>query len=481
MPGIGPDIDTDPRVDHSPDCSGGNRPPRQQGTPKIPPSWTCEVRTRATGECSPQELRGPVDGKSRDARPVEERSVVPTRRSTATTGAMWRAGSRSSSLRQAPRMSRRRRPLPSSLRWKVFTASEARAAGVSGSRLLAGDLIRIDHGLYARSGRPADASISSAPSTGSAPGDAGCVAPRAVSVDSVVDDPTTDRDGPPMAVASRSADSGTDAVREADVIRALQRADPDAVVCGLSAARLWGLPLPLEHSAWDREELDARITMNRSGIHRPRRGLVEWRSCAIAPAERTRVKGILTTSRLRTYLDLADVLPQDDLVAIGDHLVRIPRPSMEGRSMPHVEVSRLVDAVGRFKGRGARRLRSAMADVRVGADSPPETALRLALQRAGLPEPLLNITIHQDGRWLGDPDLAWREWKVCAEYDGRPHRTRRQQAKDVRRGERRRLAGWTELIITGEDMVDDAAQAIDRVRGELLRQGLGSLGTHRLQ
>jgi very-short-patch-repair endonuclease len=260
-------------------------------------------------------------------------------------------------------------------------------------------------------------------------------------------------------------------IREVDVIRALQRADPRAVACGLSAARLWKLPLPLDLSVWDRHDLDSRIHMNLTGVHRLRSAQVAWRSCDLSPSDRARQRGIVTTTRLRTFLDLADVVPRDDLVAIGDHLVRRPRPSVEGRTRPYVEISALADAVSRYRGRGARRLRSAMTDVRVGADSAPETALRLALLRAGLPVPLLNTTVHESGQWLGDPDMAWTQWKVCVEYDGRHHRTRAQQAKDIRRGERRRLAGWTELVVAAEDMKDDAAQAVDRVRSELRRRG----------
>lgn len=401
---------------------------------------------------------------------MEERFELVTRGLASSAEEMWRTGALTSSLDQAPCMSRRRLPLPSSLRWKVFSASEARAAGVAGSRLGAGDLIRIDHGLYARSGRPADASDASARAAPSTLGDVGTRHRRAVH-DAAVVDPTTDRDGPPTEVAASSAD-GARTVRETDVIRALQRADPDAAVCGISAARLWRMPLPMELADWNLGDPSARITMNRTGIHRPRRGLVAWRACDLAPSDRARENGIVATSRLRTYLDLADVLPQDDLVAIGDHLVRVPRPSVEGRTRPYVEISQLEEAVSRYRGRGARRLRSAMADVRVGADSPLETELRLAPLRAGLPEPLLNTTIYQDGQWLGDPDMAWREWKVCVEYDGRHHRTRAQQAKDVRRGERRRLAGWTELVITVVDMNHHASRAIDRVRAELLRRGM---------
>lgn len=457
-----------------PAVEGFSRRPTAWTSPD--PSWTDAEHLCRKGRCA-RALRTLV----------EERSGLTTRHSAAAVEAMWRTAARLAPLRQAPGMPRRRHPLPSSLRWEVFSAAEARAAGVPGSRLVAGDLIRIDHGLYARSGRPADMAGTSGPTAASAHGavasgevTSGEVTSADVSsldqrstTEALHDDPTTDREGPRTTVPAPPVD-GADTVREVDVIRALQRTDPDAVACGLSAARLWRLPLPLEHADWTMGEPDAQITMSRSGIHRPRKGLVTWRSCDFSPSDRTRERGIVTTSRLRTFLDLADVLDHDDLVAMGDHLVRTPRPRYEGRTRPYVEISQLAEAVSRFRGRGARRLRSAMADVRVGADSPPETELRLALLRAGLPEPLLNTTIRQDGRWLGDPDMAWREWKVCVEYDGRGHRTQRQQAKDVRRGERRRLAGWTELIITVVDMEDDATQAIDRVRAELLRRGMPS-------
>ncbi|MFD4007359.1 hypothetical protein ACFWQK_06470 [Brachybacterium paraconglomeratum] len=331
-------------------------------------------------------------------------------------------------------MPRRLLPLPASISGPVFTAAEARAAGISGGRLRAADVSRIDRGLYVRTERSNGAASS------------------------------PESDGTPH-------EEGASTVREADVIRALQRADPDAVACGLSAARLWNLPLPLGLSSWDADDPDSTITMSLTGFHRLNTKQVTWRSSDISSRERARLRGIGTTTRLRTFLELAEVLPQDDLVEIGDHLVRMPRPSLEGRSLPHVPIDELSDVVVRFRGRGSRRLRSAMADVRVGADSPQETFLRLALLRSGLPEPVLNTTIRQDGRWLGEPDMSWPQWKVCLEYDGRHHRSRTQQEKDILRGERRRLAGWTELVVSVGDMDRGAARAIERVTSELRRRG----------
>jgi len=69
-------------------------------------------------------------------------------------------------------------------------------------------------------------------------------------------------------------------------------------------------------------------------------------------------------------------------------------------------------------GRHASALRSALEAVRVGADSPQETRLRLAVTRAGLPTPLLNTTLRTaTGRALHTPDFQWPEQRVCAGHD----------------------------------------------------------------
>lgn len=333
-------------------------------------------------------------------------------------------------------MARRPRPLPDSLPWKVSTAAEARAAGVLPGRLRGRDIARIDRGLYGKLDLPVGPTVADAPG------------------------PAT-----PRSPASLQ-------IREEDVIRALQRADPDALVSGISAARLWGLPLPLEKERWDADDSETTTTMSLAGVDRSAKKRVTWRSCEITGPDRAVLREIAMTSRLRTFVDLGTSLPVDDLIAIGDHLVRTPRPSYEGRAVPYVRLDTLHAAVRSFRGRGARRLQAAVAEIRRGADSPAETTLRLALMRAALPDAVLNGTLRADDEtWLGEPDMAWPAWRVCVEYDGRHHRTAAQQAKDVQRGERRRVAGWVELIITTADMKDGAGSAIQRVRDELRRRG----------
>jgi hypothetical protein len=76
--------------------------------------------------------------------------------------------------------------------------------------------------------------------------------------------------------------------------------------------------------------------------------------------------GVRVTSPARTWLDLVSLMTVDDLIAVGDSLVCI---------------------------RGMRTARLALPEIRVGADSPRETRMRLILARSGPGEPALNHVI----------------------------------------------------------------------------------------
>jgi hypothetical protein len=70
----------------------------------------------------------------------------------------------------------------------------------------------------------------------------------------------------------------------------------------------------------------------------------------------------------------------DELTVVADHLLRRPRPEFEGRSAAHATRDELADMLDRHKGTpGIRKARLALDQARVGADSAPETRLRLAL------------------------------------------------------------------------------------------------------
>lgn len=68
---------------------------------------------------------------------------------------------------------------------------------------------------------------------------------------------------------------------------------------------------------------------------------------------------------------------------------------------------------------GAVRAREALEWIRLGSRSAMETRSRVLFVRAGLPEPALNVEIHDpDGGWLATSDLVWREGRVVGEYQG---------------------------------------------------------------
>ncbi|GAA1310853.1 MAG: hypothetical protein ACTIN5_12785 [Brachybacterium tyrofermentans] len=315
----------------------------------------------------------------------------------------------------------------------VFTTSEALAAGVGRERLRRGDLVQIVRGLYRRE----------------------------------------------EVMAS-----------ESEIVAAYQRQVPGAFAMGTTAARLWGFPLPgvldipvVEASRQlrrrqartaypvQRSGPDRRIHLGApDGSHRST-SLVRWSCPRLDAMPLATADDLVRTSRLHTYLQLGTSVGLDSLVAIGDHLVRIPRPRYEGRNRPFATIDELKDAAGHFTGRGAARLREAVELVRRSADSPPETSLRLAFVRAGLPEPLANGRAAHAGSDLGEPDLQWPQWRVIVEYEGPRHRSPEQRQKDAARDERRKLAGWIDLPMVAADLAAGCASAVNRVRAALHSQG----------
>jgi hypothetical protein len=88
------------------------------------------------------------------------------------------------------------------------------------------------------------------------------------------------------------------------------------------------------------------------------------------------------------WLDLASILSVDELVAAGDSIVVEHGDEFPVPRQPLSSISDLQAMVGRHAGmRGVKKARLALELIRVGADSAPETMMRLALLRAGLPEP----------------------------------------------------------------------------------------------
>ncbi|MEO6114849.1 MAG: hypothetical protein ABIP33_00535, partial [Pseudolysinimonas sp.] len=128
----------------------------------------------------------------------------------------------------------------------------------------------------------------------------------------------------------------------------------------------------------------------------------------------TVVDGLRVLPAIETWCQLSAHLTLDDLVVMGDGLVR--------RKKPLASMAQLRHATHRHSGRGCRRLRRALELVRVGTDSARETTLRLVLMRAGFPEPEVNgVILNSHGAEIAHGDLVFRDYRTILEYEGRQH------------------------------------------------------------
>ncbi|GAA4026284.1 hypothetical protein GCM10023063_03820 [Arthrobacter methylotrophus] len=188
--------------------------------------------------------------------------------------------------------------------------------------------------------------------------------------------------------------------------------------------------------------------------------------------EITSVDGLLITTRARTWLDVSRKMSIDELTVVADHLLRFPRPELEGRTESHGTREQLAEMLDRHKGTpGIRKARLALEQARIGSDSAPETRLRLALERGGLPEPQLNAVTELSAGVVRQPDLGYPEHRVAVEYDGATHSEPAQIVRDIAREEDFSRAGWQLVRISKRHMANDARSAVAKVRAALLDRG----------
>lgn len=282
-----------------------------------------------------------------------------------------------------------------------------------------------------------------------------------------------------------------------DYARIVTHACPKAALSQISAALLWGFPVPSRFLALDCPQF------SNSGLHTPEKSsgvpdfvypdyhrsppqpCAKWRQHRLASDDVIEVEPgqilagvgadggsagvgmpwhpstaplwtepLRIMSRERTFLDLATVLNPFELVAVGDYLVRRPRPNYEGRSQPYCTLAGLKVARERYpKIDGAANTRWALENIRVGSDSPQETLCRLLLVEAGLPEPKLNIPIVlPSGVVIPDRDLVYPAQKVVVEYQGSTHEEPQRAARDHYHAEILREEGWEVVPIVNDDL-----------------------------
>jgi very-short-patch-repair endonuclease len=101
-----------------------------------------------------------------------------------------------------------------------------------------------------------------------------------------------------------------------------------------------------------------------------------------------------------------------------------------------------------------------------------ETRLRLLLADSGIPPSATQFeVVDTAGVLLGRLDLAWPEVRLGVEYDGDHHRDREQFRRDMDRLNRLRMAGWTVLRFTAEDVLRRPAETARMVLFALATAG----------
>ena len=228
---------------------------------------------------------------------------------------------------------------------------------------------------------------------------------------------------------------------------------PDAAYSHATAASLFGAPVdaPLRpHVA-----LAPRRVL-------PQRAELVVHSRRLEPEDVVAHEGLRLTSGPQTFLDLAADLPPQELVAVGDALMRTRHLSTDALDRRLARAHRV---------RGVVRARDCAPMLSPLAMSRPESVMRYWLLSSDLPVPQLQIPVHD--RWgdvVAHGDLGYSEWRVLLEYEGRQHADPDQFGRDIDRYSLMGADGWLLLRFAARH-INAPRVVVDRTRRALISRG----------
>jgi len=165
------------------------------------------------------------------------------------------------------------------------------------------------------------------------------------------------------------------------------------------------------------------------------------------------------TSMARTLRDLSIRLTLTEAVVVTDM-------ALHARLISPQALMASVDASTGLQ--GVRTLREAVEHAEPASESPMETRLRMLLVLSGLPRPEAQVSIRDRlHRFVGRPDLYYRDQRLGLEYDGGIHRDT--LAGDNRRQNRLLDAGVRLLRFTASDIFQTPDMVVSLVRSALAR------------
>jgi hypothetical protein len=170
--------------------------------------------------------------------------------------------------------------------------------------------------------------------------------------------------------------------------------------------------------------------------------------------------GTIATTPERTAVDLARTLPRLDALPVLDAALAAGVCTQETLAAEARRHTRL---------RGVRQARELVALACEGAESPPESRMRLLCLDAKLPPPSVQLLV-TDGhsrRWI---DLAWEDAMVGLEYDGEAHDGPERRRSDRRRHNWFQDLSWTMFYATDLDVFGDCTPLLAKVAVAVARR-----------
>ena len=209
------------------------------------------------------------------------------------------------------------------------------------------------------------------------------------------------------------------------------------VLGGRSAATWFGAPYAAAHDP-------VVVLLPPAAEWRGPRGLQVHRTL-LRPDEVTTVDDVRITTPARTAWEVATLEPVASAVALLDGMVRAGR-------IGQTDLEAMVAAKpGRRRG---TRVATVAPLVGGRSESPPESWVRVACVRAGLPAPVPQFVVLEKGEFLGRVDLAWPEQRLIVEYEGAYHFDGMQIRRDDERYRRLVAAGWRVIRLSAADLRD---------------------------
>ena len=229
-----------------------------------------------------------------------------------------------------------------------------------------------------------------------------------------------------------------------------------SAVSHVSALRLWGADLP-----WPLEAAQRIPVLTTQRSWRPHRHDVVAHYCGQAHLGTTTLDGVVLTTPEQTWLHLSPQLPLNELIVLGDALVRRTNPLSTLSAMANV-----IDKTHKMK--GLARARAALPRCRTRTDSNQESRLRLLLEDAELAVPTVNHLVYDGETFIAMVDLSYPDLKIAIEYDGDVHRTKQLTwSKDIDRRESLRAHGWIVLVVEAGQFRDYPERIVARVRAAI--------------